>query len=241
MTTMTALIIDDECFAREELMELLADMEGINVIDQASNAIEGLKKINSLKPDVVFLDIQMPQITGIELLGMLDPDSMPNVVFVTAYDQYAVQAFEDNAFDYLLKPIDPARLNKTVNRLLKQEQRTHDLVQSMAPATLDQLPCIGHNRIVIIPTLEVECAFSDIAGVQVKTATQQANSQLSLKVLEEKTPLLRCHRQYLINVKSIKEIKLLEHGLAEIITHSGFSVPVSRRYLKTLKETLGFH
>lgn len=240
MTLMTALIIDDECFAREELIELLGDIEDITVLDQASNAIEGLKKINNLKPDVVFLDIQMPQITGIELLGMLDPDSMPHVVFVTAYDQYAVQAFEDNAFDYLLKPIDPCRLRKTVKRLLKQEQQQQNAIQSIAPPTLDQIPCVGHHRIVIVPTTEVECAFSDITGVQVRTASQQANSQLSLKILEEKTPLLRCHRQYLINIKSIKEIKLLEHGLAEIITHSDFSVPVSRRYLKTLKETLGF-
>lgn len=99
---LSALLIDDERFAREELAELLAESGQIEVIGQASNAIEGLKKINQLKPDVVFLDIQMPQISGIELLSMLDPETMPEVVFVTAYDQYALQAFEDNAFDYLL-------------------------------------------------------------------------------------------------------------------------------------------
>lgn len=117
MTQLTALVIDDELFAREELIELLEETEQITIIGEASNAIEGLKKINQLKPDVVFLDIQMPQVTGIELLGMLDPDTMPKVVFVTAYDQYAIQAFEDNAFDYLLKPVDPCRLEKTVKRL----------------------------------------------------------------------------------------------------------------------------
>ncbi|HHP0585894.1 TPA: response regulator, partial [Vibrio harveyi] len=104
---LTALVIDDEQFAREELAELLDETGQIEVIGDASNAIMGLKKINELKPDVVFLDIQMPQVTGIELLGMLDPETMPYVVFVTAYDQYAIQAFEDNAFDYLLKPVDP--------------------------------------------------------------------------------------------------------------------------------------
>ncbi|MDN2481966.1 two-component system response regulator BtsR [Vibrio agarivorans] len=237
---LSALVIDDELLAREELSELLEESNKVKVIDTASNAIEGLKKINQLKPDVVFLDIQMPQITGIELLGMLDPDTMPKVVFVTAYDQYAIQAFEDNAFDYLLKPVDPQRLDKTICRLGKVHKKQADIRQ-LAPEQLVHVPCIGLNRIMIIPAEEVQFAHSDITGVQVQTREQSATTQLTLKVLEEKTPLLRCHRQYLINIKSIKEIKLLENGLAEIITCSGHTVPVSRRYLKTLKEMLGFH
>ncbi|EKO3537018.1 two-component system response regulator BtsR [Vibrio fluvialis] len=237
---LSALVIDDELFAREELTELLEESGEIEVIGEANNAIEGLKKINQLKPEVVFLDIQMPQITGIELLGMLDPDTMPKVVFVTAYDQYALQAFEDNAFDYLLKPIDPARLEKTIQRLVRSVSKPQDY-SVLAPSSLDQVPCIGLNRIVIVPTIDVEFAFSDISGVHVQTHQQRATSQLTLKILEEKTPLVRCHRQYLVNTKAIKEIKLLENGLAEIITRSGHQVPVSRRYLKELKEKLGFH
>lgn len=237
---LTALVIDDELFAREELIDLLGESGEIEVIGQANNAIEGLKKINQLKPEVVFLDIQMPQITGIEMLSMLDPETMPKVVFVTAYDQYALQAFEDNAFDYLLKPIEVARLNKTIQRLQRTNRQEKDY-SVLAPSSLDQVPCIGLNRIVIVPTVDVEFAFSDISGVHVQTKDQRATSQLTLKILEEKTPLLRCHRQYLINVKAIKEIKLIENGLAEIITRSDHKVPVSRRYLKELKETLGFH
>lgn len=238
---LSALVIDDELFAREELTELLEETGQIEVIGHASNAIEGLKKINQLKPDVVFLDIQMPQITGIELLGMLDPDTMPKVVFVTAYDEFAIQAFEDNAFDYLLKPVDTCRLEKTVKRLLKSENQDQASPAVLAPQTLDQVPCIGHNRIMIIPTQDVEFAYTDISGVHVQTREQKATSQLTLKVLEEKTPLVRCHRQFLVNIKAIKEIKLLENGLAEIITVSNHPIPVSRRYLKTLKELLGFH
>ncbi len=238
---LSALVIDDELFAREELTELLEETGHIEVIDQASNAIEGLKKINQLKPDVVFLDIQMPQITGIELLAMLDPETMPNVVFVTAYDEFAVQAFEDNAFDYLLKPVDTCRLEKTVKRLLKSKQADTHQFAAITPQSLDQVPCIGLNRIVIIPTQDVEFAYSDISGVHVQTHEQKATSQLTLKVLEEKTSLVRCHRQFLVNIKAIKEIKLLENGLAEIITVSDHPLPVSRRYLKTLKEMLGFH
>ncbi|MDC5820968.1 two-component system response regulator BtsR [Vibrio europaeus] len=238
---LSALVIDDELFAREELTELLEETGHIEVIDQASNAIEGLKKINQLKPDVVFLDIQMPQITGIELLAMLDPETMPNVVFVTAYDEFAVQAFEDNAFDYLLKPVDTCRLEKTVKRLLKSKQADTHQFAAITPQSLDQVPCNGLNRIVIIPTQDVEFAYSDISGVHVQTHEQKATSQLTLKVLEEKTLLVRCHRQFLVNIRAIKEIKLLENGLAEIITVSDHPLPVSRRYLKTLKEMLGFH
>ncbi|GAB2637291.1 two-component system response regulator BtsR [Vibrio panuliri] len=238
---LSALVIDDELFAREELTELLEETGKITVVDQASNAIEGLKKINQLKPDVVFLDIHMPQVTGIELLAMLDPDIQTRVVFVTAYDQFAVQAFEENAFDYLLKPVDPKRLGITIQRLIKSDNQSIQQYAPLTPPCLDQVPCVGLNRIMIIATDEIEFAYSDISGVHVQTADQVATCQLTLKVLEEKTPLVRCHRQYLINIKAIKEIKLLENGLAEIATSSEHPIPVSRRYLKTLKELLGFY
>ncbi|GEA50642.1 putative response regulatory protein [Vibrio inusitatus NBRC 102082] len=237
-----ALVIDDELFAREELIELLEQTQQIEIIDQAANAIVGLQKINTLKPDVVFLDIHMPQVSGIELLSMLDPDTMPAVVFITAYDQYALQAFEDNAFDYLLKPVDPLRLEKTVCRLIKRfkkEQLSVDL-SAITPTTLEQVPCIGHNRIMLVPVEAIEVAYSDISGVNIQTSEHTTSSQLTLKVLEEKTPLMRCHRQYLVSPKAIREIKLLDQGLAEIITIGGYQAPVSRRYLKVLKEKLGF-
>lgn len=241
---LTAIVIDDELFAREEMTELLQETGVVEVIAQANNAIEGLKQINALKPEVVFVDIQMPQVNGIELLAMMDPDTMPQVIFVTAFDQYAIQAFEDNAFDYLLKPVDPKRLNKTIQRLLKARQNqeaihTQAQIEALTPKRLQQVPCIGHNRIMIIPLQDIETAFSDLSGVHIQTAQQTASSQLTLKTLEEKTELLRCHRQYLINTKAIREIRLLDNGLAEVITHSGHITPVSRRYLKPLKEVLG--
>ena len=243
---LTAIVIDDELFAREELTELLQESGEVEVIAQASNAIEGLKLINTLRPEVVFLDIQMPQLSGIELIGMLDPETMPHVVFVTAFDQYAVQAFEDNAFDYLLKPVDPKRLHKSLNRLLKvrhnlEAPHTQAQIDALMPTQLQQVPCIGHNRIMIIPLHDIEMAYSDLSGVHVKTAQQTASSQLTLKTLEEKTELLRCHRQYLINAKAIKEIQLLDNGLAEVVTLSGSIAPVSRRYLKLLKQMLGIY
>lgn len=238
---LTALIIDDEQFAREELVAQLEESKQIKVIGEAPNAIAGLKKINELRPDVVFLDIQMPQITGLELLSMLDPEKMPLVVFVTAYDQYAIEAFEENAFDYLLKPVEPSRLAKTLKKLTRMAMKgvAPQNLSAVAPEQLVQIPCAGHNRIVLIPVDQVESVYSDISGVQVNASDKKATTQLTLKTLEEKTALLRCHRQYLVSVNHIREIKLLENGLAEVITASGFAVPISRRYLKTLKEVIG--
>ncbi|QSV14590.1 two-component system response regulator BtsR [Photobacterium ganghwense] len=232
-----ALVIDDERYAREELVDLLEETGQVEVIGECSNAIEGLKKINSMKPDVIFLDIQMPQITGIELLSMLDPETMPKVVFVTAYDEYALKAFEDNAFDYLLKPVETVRLNKTIKRLSRECQPADysPLVSEM----LELIPCSGHNRILLLSPAEIETAFSDLSGVHVVTKDTKATTQLTLKTLEEKTPLIRCHRQYLIHPQAIREIKLLENGLAEITTLNHYQVPVSRRYLKELKDRFG--
>lgn len=234
-----AIIIDDELYAREELTELLKETDEIDIIASCSNAIEGLQKVNSLKPDVIFLDIQMPQVTGLEMLSMLDPETMPQVVFVTAYDEYALKAFEDNAFDYILKPVEPSRLHKTIKRLkssLKKVDYTA-LIQNQ----LELIPCAGYNRFVLLKPQEIELAYSDQSGVHVicnKDASDEhkASCSLSLKVLEEKTCLIRCHRQYLVNPTAIREIKLLENSLAEIITCNGSVAPVSRRYLKTLKD-----
>ncbi|QUM76060.1 two-component system response regulator BtsR [Moritella sp. 24] len=234
---LNAIVIDDEQYAREELIELLHETKQIQVIKQAENAIEGLQFINKLKPDIIFLDIQMPQITGIKMLSMLNPDTMPKVVFTTAYDQYALQAFEENAFDYLLKPVDPARLEKTVERLVKSTEQPN--YNALIHKQLEHVPCVGHNRILIIATEDIEFAYSGLSGVYINTGQQEATSQLTLKVLEEKTPLIRCHRQYLVNLKAIKEIQLLDNSLAEIVTLSGKTLPVSRRYLKLLKQNLG--
>ncbi len=234
-----AIIIDDEQYAREELSVLLQENGQVDVIKTCNNAIEGLQQVHALKPDVIFLDIQMPQITGLEMLSMLDPESMPQVVFVTAYDEYALQAFEDNAFDYILKPVEPKRLAKTIQRLTTQKGKVD--FQAVLHKPLELIPCAGFNRFILVKPDEIEIASSQPTGVQVLTKQgihqmHKMDCSLSLKILEEKTALIRCHRQYLINASALREIKLLDNGLAEVITCSGAVAPVSRRYLKSLKE-----
>ena len=236
-----AIVIDDELYAREELNELLVESQQVEVIAQCSNAIEGLKAINSLKPDVIFLDIHMPQITGLELLSMLDPVNMPKVVFVTAYDEYAVKAFEDNAFDYLLKPVESARLHKTLQRinLINEQKLEKPNYSPIINQKLELIPCSGFNRILLLTPDEIEIAMSEQTGVHLLTDSDKFTASLSLKVLEEKTDLIRCHRQYLINPTCIREIKLLDNGSADIVTKSNHHAPVSRRYLKVIKDRFG--
>jgi two-component system LytT family response regulator len=114
---LTALLIDDEVPSREELKALLATARDIEVVGECANAIEGLAAIHRLRPDVVFLDIQMPRVSGLEMVGMIEASALPQIVFVTAFEAHALQAFEEHAADYLLKPIDPQRLARTLDWL----------------------------------------------------------------------------------------------------------------------------
>lgn len=233
-----ALIVDDEQPAREELAELLAEVKGISIAGECSNALEAIQAIHRLQPDVIFLDIQMPRISGLEMTAMLDPATMPHIVFTTAYDEYAIKAFEQHAFDYLLKPVDFQRLSKTVERLknAKTVNKNVHLINDMA---LKHIPCYGHNRIFLLRLEDVEYLSSELSGVHVVGTNQSGYTQLTLKILEEKTPFARCHRQYLVNLDAVSEIHLLDNGAAEVITRTGKQIPVSRRYLKPLKEQLG--
>ncbi|WP_300327791.1 two-component system response regulator BtsR [Accumulibacter sp.] len=234
---LTALIIDDEAPSREELKTLLAAAADIEVLGECANAIEGLSAIRRLRPDVVFLDIQMPRVSGLEMVGMIDASALPQIVFVTAYDEHALQAFEEHAADYLLKPIDPQRLARTLDWLRSGVRRSGTAFPGSAEK-LRQVPCFGRNRIFLLPLDEVEFVHTDIAGVQVVGKERQGTTELSLKILQERSSLIRCHRQFLVNLDQIAEIELLDNGAAEIVTRSGRRVPVSRRHLREMKDRL---
>ncbi|AOV96024.1 two-component system response regulator YehT [Edwardsiella hoshinae] len=235
---LTVIIVDDEQPARDELATLLQHYPDVELAASCANALEAIPLIHRLRPDVLFLDIQMPRISGLELVNMLDPDTLPYIVFITAFDEYAIQAFERHAFDYLLKPIDTARLHKTLTRLLRGNEIRQNLHPLQAPQ-LKHIPCHGLNRIFLLKLEEVEYLSSELSGIHVVGSQQSGYTQLTLKTLQEKTPLVRCHRQYMVNVDRLKEIQLLDNGAAEVLTQSGQRIPVSRRYLKNLKEHLG--
>ena len=233
-----ALIVDDEHHARDEIALLCAAHADVEVVGSCGNAIEALRLINRLKPDLVFLDIQMPRISGIELIGMLDDDSMPRIVFVTAYDEYAVAAFEENAFDYLLKPLESRRFAKTLARARKADG-TRQSLRGLDIPEFTQIPCFTGNRIRLVKVAEVEYVHCDLSGVHVVTAEGEAATDMTLAALEEKTDMVRCHRQCLVRLDMVREIKLLDNGLGEILTRSGKTVAVSRRHLRDLKERIG--
>lgn len=236
---MRALIVDDEVHAREELEALLKESGEITVVGKCANALEAMQAIKREKPGILFLDIQMPVISGFELLSMIDEDEMPCVVFVTAYDEYAVKAFEENALDYLLKPVEEERLAKTIQRLKRRIAGPPEDTPGFLTPQITRIPCASANRIRLVDLADVEFVRSDLAGVYIVTARGECFTELTLKTLERRTPLVRCHRQHLVNIDQVDEILLQENMLAQIQTRSGHSVPVSRRHLKKLKEILG--
>lgn len=238
--TLRALIVDDEPYSREEMAAMLQETGEFVIAGKCADALEALRSLRSEKPDVLFLDVQMPVINGFELIGMIDEELMPSVVFVTAHDQYALKAFEENALDYLLKPVERERFLKTVEKLKKRVGAggTGNLLP--IPPEIRKIPCVQSSRIKLIDTTDVEVVRSDEAGVHVGYAGGELYTDLTLQILENKTGLVRCHKQFLINMDRVDEILLRENMLAEIRTKSGRLVPVSRRYLRVLRERLHF-
>ncbi|KAB8312836.1 two-component system response regulator YehT [Erwinia endophytica] len=234
------LIVDDEPLARENLRILLEDERDITLVGECANAIEAIGAVRRLEPDVLFLDIQMPQINGLEMVAMLDDHHRPYIVFLTAFDHYAVKAFEEQAFDYLLKPLAADRLRKTLTRL---RQERHIQAISLLPESqqpLQFIPCCGHSRIYLLQMDEVAFVSSRLSGIYVtNNEGKEGLTELTLRTLENRTSLLRCHRQYLVNMAQLQEIRLQDNGQAELRLRCGLTVPVSRRYLKLLKKNLG--
>jgi two-component system LytT family response regulator len=179
----------------------------------------------------------MPAVSGFELLAMLDPETLPRVVFVTAHDEFAVKAFEQNAADYLLKPLEKGRLARTIDRLSRSAGGPSP--GALAPRAIARIPCQGARSIKLLDVAEVEAVRSSEAGVYVVTAAGEHFTELTLRVLEERTGLFRCHKQHLVNADRVAEILLGDEEGAAVRTRSGRTVPVSRRFLAALKQRLG--
>ena len=231
-----ALIVDDEPLARDELADLLTETGRFTIVGRCGNAVEALQALRAERPDVLFLDVEMPGISGFELLGMLDEDLHPQIVFVTAHDEFAVKAFEESAIDYLLKPVDGARLAKTVAKLEDPSPRAAPALPALE---ITRIPCLSARAIKLVSVADVEFVRSSEAGVYVVTASGEFYTELTLAVLEARAHLLRCHKQYLVNVDRIDEISLADNSLAVIKTKSGKTAPVSRRHLTRLRAALG--
>lgn len=227
---MRILIIDDEPFARDELVFLLGEFSHIDIVGQAQDGIEAGELIHKTQPDVVFCDIEMPGLSGMQLAKMFG--NLPiSWVFVTAYDTHAIGAFELEAVDYLVKPVEPERLGRCINRLKEKHQRT-----PTSPRSDRFVGRIG-QRLLVVNREAIQFVYSDGVSVNI-AASETSHSDLSLKVLIQQAGLVQCHRQYGVNVDRVREVKYLANGNAELLVGTE-TVPVSRRYLRTVKDALG--
>jgi two-component system, LytTR family, response regulator len=243
---MKAIIIDDERLARTELRKLLQEFPEIEIVDEASNAEEGIHKIENHNPDLVFLDIQMPGKTGFDMLSELD--HAPHVIFTTAYDEYALKAFEVNALDYLLKPVEPRRLADAVEKLRKAN--TGGIVERNGHNHAEPNHILGENDQVFVKDGE-RCWFVKLSEVRLFESVGNyakvffgSNKPLilkSLNALEERLDekvFFRANRKHIVNLRMIEKIEPYFNGGLLLELKGGEKIEVSRRQTVKFKEMM---
>jgi two-component system LytT family response regulator len=238
------MLVDDEEFARERLGQLLVSVPDIEIIGTASNGEEALKKIAALKPDLVLLDIQMPGASGLEVAACL-PRPRPKIIFCTAFDQYAVEAFELHAVDYLLKPVNRVRLVQAIERIRQKSEIEADsdvnrVTKAMSGKCSRILVRTG-ERIRIIPQNEIVYFSSEGGLTRLNTPHQQYILDPTINELEERIdPVIffRISRSAIINLDFVNEVRPMPGGMADVLLKTGVSLEVSRRRLKDLLDLL---
>ena len=239
-----AIIIDDERLARNELKKLLLDFPEIEVIAEAANATEGVEKIDSLNPDLIFLDIQMPGKTGFDMLSELE--RAPNVIFTTAYDEYALKAFEVNALDYLLKPVEPKRLADALQKLQIEEDKEpiSDHTISVNRSILnehDQVFVKDGERCWFVKLSDIRLFESVGNYAKVYFGPNKPLILKSLNALEERLDekvFFRANRKHIVNLRLIEKIEPYFNGGLLLEMKGGEKIEVSRRQTVKFKEMM---
>ena len=237
---MKALIVDDERLARVELKRLLTPFKEIKVVGEAVNAEDALAKISELSPELIFLDIQMPGKNGFELLEELD--SVPTVVFTTAYDEYALKAFEYNAMDYLLKPIEPKRLEETVKKLIEKSRKAKTTEAGEPVLTeKDQVFVKDGERCWFVKLETVRLFESEGNYVRLYFDDNKPLILRTLNYLDERLDnkaFFRANRKHIINLKWVESIETWLNGGLLVKLKGGHKIEVSRRQAIKFKEML---
>ena len=241
---MRVLIVDDERLARKELANLLKEYSHVEIVGEAVNADDAAEKIRKLQPDLLFLDIQMPGKSGFELLQMLD--KVPKVVFTTAYDEYALKAFEVNALDYLLKPIQPERLAECVAKLEKTshevDSERHIPTENIKKLGLnDQVFVKDGDRCWFVKLSDVRLFESDGNYIKVYFENNKPMIHKSLNALDEKLDqrsFFRASRKYIINLSWLESIEPWFNGGLMVKLRGGEKVEVSRRQAAKFKDMM---
>jgi len=240
---MRAIIIDDERLARTELRKLLQDYPEVEVVDEAANADEGITKIDTLQPDLVFLDIQMPGKTGFDMLAELE--RAPHVIFTTAYDEYALKAFEVNALDYLLKPIEPKRLADAMQKLHVAEVKENHIIpenfnQSIL-TEIDQVFVKDGERCWFVKLSDIRLFESVGNYAKVFFGGNKPLILKSLNALEERLDpktFFRANRKHIVNLRMIEKIEPYFNGGLLLELKGGEKIEVSRRQTVKFKEMM---
>ena len=242
---MKSLIVDDEESARERLRRMLAVHPAIQVVGEARDGLEAVQKIEALQPDLLFLDIELPGLTGFEVLQSVPPDiPLPLVIFVTGYDQHALAAFDANALAYLLKPIEPDRLAQAVDRArrLDRDRESAHLMQVAreAPKTLRQIVCRKRDRALLLPPDQIFWFQVEDGIVKAHTAAETFWVNYQLAELEAGLPpeiFFRARREVLVNLNRIREIKpYFKSGFLLLMADSAATeIAVSERQARPLR------
>ena len=241
------IIVDDEEPAREIIKSFLKARDDIGVVAECKNGFEGVLAINEKKPDIVFLDIQMPKLTGFEMLDLLD--HRPVVIFSTAYEEYAIKAFEKSAADYLLKPYSPKRFNDAVNKALdKLDQGTIENTAAEVnnvlkeEQELERIAVRSGSNITIIPVHKISYFEAQDDYVAIFSDNKKYLKQLTMKYLEEALPadqFLRIHRSYIVKLEEIKRLEpYSKDSYIAILKDGTTKLPVSRSGYQLLKKIL---
>jgi two-component system LytT family response regulator len=250
MKKIKTVIIEDETPAREILKHYLKDFAEVELIAECADGFSGLKTIAELKPDLVFLDIQMPRLTGFELIEVMT--EKPAIIFTTAYDQFAIKAFEMNAIDYLLKPFPKERLRSAVNRVIEkigkekaEAMSPHDFIEKLpvSSSPLNRIVVRKGNAINLIPIEQLRYVEAQDDYVMIYHSTGKALKQQTMKFYEDSLPgtdFVRIHRSYIVRVQEINRIEPYGKDNHVAILKTGERLPVSRAGYKHLKEELNF-
>lgn len=242
---MKAIIIDDEPLARMVIKEYLQPYTNIDIVQECNDGFEGLKAIQHHQPELIFLDIQMPKINGFEMLELID--NPPQVIFITAFEEYAIKAFETHAADYLLKPFSKERFGKAMQKVVQQKttrQQTQAVLEtaSQSPSQSNRIVVKDGSKIKIIPIVQIQYLEAADDYVKIHTTDGAFLKKKTMQYFEDslqQQQYIRIHRSYIVNAQLITRIDPYEKESHLALLSNGVRLPVSKAGYARLKEVLG--
>jgi len=244
------VVADDEPLARERIRRLLEPQPDVQLVGEARDGAEALTAIHAFSPDLVFLDVQMPEMSGFEVIDAVGAERMPLVIFVTAYDQHALKAFEVRALDYLLKPFDDERFTRTLERARRQIARAADPAERLRPLVnggrgdgprTDRLVVKSGGRLVFLPTADIDWVEADGNYVRVHAGTSAHLIRETMTSIEGRLDperFVRIHRSRIVNLERVQEVQPWVNGEYAVLLRSGTRLALSRGYRQKLQARL---